>query len=50
MQTKKCPVCGSEIKDGGVQAKIDGQQVTVCCDQCAKEAKEHPADYAHSST
>ncbi len=33
MQTKNCPVCGTEIKDGGVQAKIRGQQVTVCCDQ-----------------
>jgi hypothetical protein len=46
MQTNKCPVCGSEIKNGGVQAKIAGQQVTVCCSQCAKKAQENPAQYA----
>jgi hypothetical protein len=47
MQTKKCPVCGTEIKDGGVKAKAaDGQEVTVCCEGCAKQVQEHPADYA----
>ena len=46
MQTQKCPVCGSEIKDGGVQAKLGGQQVTVCCSHCAKKAQENPAQYA----
>jgi len=46
MQNKTCPVCGKEIKDGGVQAKIGGKEVTVCCSQCAKEAQEHPAQYA----
>jgi YHS domain-containing protein len=46
MQTKKCPVCGNEIKGAGVQAKIGGKEVTVCCSQCAKEAQEHPAQYA----
>jgi ribosome-binding protein aMBF1 (putative translation factor) len=49
MATKKCPVCGSEIKDGGVQARIRGKQVTVCCEQCAKEAQEHAAQYAQAS-
>jgi TRASH domain-containing protein len=46
MQTKKCPVCGKDIKDGGVQAKLGGKDVTVCCSQCAKEAQEHPGQYA----
>jgi YHS domain-containing protein len=46
MQTKICPVCGTEIKDGGVQAKLGGKEVTVCCGQCAKKAQENPAQYA----
>lgn len=46
MQAKKCPVCGRDIKDDGVQAKLGGKEVTVCCSQCAKEAQEHPAQYA----
>jgi ribosome-binding protein aMBF1 (putative translation factor) len=46
MQAKTCPVCGKEIKGQGVQAKIGGKDVTVCCSHCAKEAQEHPAQYA----
>jgi YHS domain-containing protein len=46
MQTKKCPVCGMEIKDGGVQAKLGGREVTVCCAHCAKTAQANPVQYA----
>jgi uncharacterized protein len=32
-ETAKCPVCGWEIADGGVQAE---GSVTVCSDECAR--------------
>ena len=43
MTTKKCPVCAWEIKDGGIQVKVGGKEVTVCCADCAKKAKEGKA-------
>ena len=43
MKTKKCPVCDWEIKDGGIKVKVGGKDITVCCDECAKKAKEGPA-------
>ena len=46
MKTKKCPVCDWEIKDGGIKVKVAGKEITVCCDDCAKKAKESPAKYA----
>jgi YHS domain-containing protein len=49
MQSKNCPVCGMEIKDGGVQAKLGGKEVTVCCAQCAKKAQQNPAQYAETN-
>jgi ribosome-binding protein aMBF1 (putative translation factor) len=42
MKVRKCPVCDWEIKDAGVQVKVGGQELTVCCDDCAKKAKEAP--------
>jgi ribosome-binding protein aMBF1 (putative translation factor) len=45
MATKKCPVCDWEIKDGGIKVKVAGKEITVCCDDCAKKAKEEPAKY-----
>jgi hypothetical protein len=39
MNSKKCPVCGWEIKDGGIRVTAGSKEVTVCCDDCAKEAK-----------
>ena len=45
MQTKKCPVCDWEIKDGGIKVKVGGKDITVCCDDCAKKAKAEPAKY-----
>jgi len=46
MKAKKCPVCDWEIKDGGIKVKVAGKEITVCCDDCAKKAKEEPAKYA----
>jgi hypothetical protein len=46
MKTKKCPVCDWEITDGGINVKVGGKEVTVCCDDCAKKAKQSPAKYA----
>lgn len=46
MKTKKCPVCDWEIKDGGIKVKVAGKEIVVCCDDCAKKAKESPAKYA----
>ena len=46
MKTKKCPVCDWEIKDDGIKVKVGGKELIVCCDDCAKKAKENPAKYA----
>ena len=35
-----------EIKEGGIQVKVGGSEITVCCDDCAKKAKASPAKYA----
>jgi hypothetical protein len=45
MKAKKCPVCDWEIKDGGINLKVGGKEITVCCDDCAKKAKQDPARY-----
>jgi hypothetical protein len=49
MATKKCPVCDWEIKDAGIVVKAGDKQLTVCCDDCAKKAKDNPAQYAKSA-
>jgi ribosome-binding protein aMBF1 (putative translation factor) len=46
MKAKKCPVCDWEITDGGIKVKVGGKEITVCCDDCAKKAKQSPAKYA----
>lgn len=46
MKTMKCPVCDWEIKDQGIKVQAGGQEVTVCCDDCAKTVTEDPAKYA----
>ena len=46
MKTAKCPVCDWEIKDGGIKVKVAGKEITVCCDDCAKTAKDAPEKYA----
>ncbi len=46
MATKKCPVCDWEIKDSGVKVKVGGKEITVCCAECAKKAKEGAATEA----
>lgn len=45
MKTTKCPVCDWEMKEGGIKVKVGGKEITVCCDDCAKKAKESPAKY-----
>lgn len=46
MKTTKCPVCDWEIKDGGIKVMVRGKEITVCCDDCAKKAKDSPTKYA----
>jgi ribosome-binding protein aMBF1 (putative translation factor) len=46
MKATKCPVCDWEIKDGGIKVKVAGKQITVCCDDCAKQVKADPKKYA----
>jgi hypothetical protein len=45
MKSKKCPVCDWEIQDVGTKVRLGGTEITVCCDDCAKKAKENPAKY-----
>jgi hypothetical protein len=33
-------------KRGGIIVKVGGKEILVCCDDCAKKAKESPAQYA----
>ena len=40
MKMEKCPVCDWEIKDAGIKVKVGGKEIVVCCDDCAKKAKE----------
>lgn len=46
MNTKKCPVCDYEITEGGIKVKVGSKEIVVCCEDCAKKAKESPAKYA----
>ena len=39
MNATKCPVCDWEIKDGGIKVTVKGKEITVCCDDCAKQAQ-----------
>lgn len=45
MNTTKCPVCDWDINDGGIKVKAGGKEITVCCDDCAKDAEADPAKY-----
>jgi hypothetical protein len=40
---RKCPVCGWEIKDKGVDVKTGGKTVTVCCTECADKLRKENA-------
>jgi ribosome-binding protein aMBF1 (putative translation factor) len=40
-EAKKCPVCDWEIKDDGIKVMVGGNEITVCCDDCAKKAEEN---------
>ena len=50
MKTKKCTVCGDEIKGVGIKVKVGGEEVTVCCADCAKKVKENPTEYIGAAT
>ncbi len=46
MKSKKCPVCGWEIKNGGKTVKLKKSAVVVvCCDDCGEKAKANPDKY-----
>jgi ribosome-binding protein aMBF1 (putative translation factor) len=45
MKSKKCPVCGWEIKDSGKTVKVKGTSVAVCSDDCAEKVKANPKHY-----
>ena len=49
MKTKTCPVCDWEIKDGGIKVKVGDKEIVVCCDDCAKQAKENPTKYTRAT-
>ena len=49
MAAEKCPVCDWDMQDGGIKVKVAGKTLTVCCDECAKKAREDPAKYAGAS-
>ena len=45
MATRKCPVCDWAIGDDAKSVRVDGQTVTVCCDDCAAKVKADPRKY-----
>ena len=49
MNTSKCPVCDWDINEGGIKITVAGKEITVCCDDCVKQAQENPAKYAEAS-
>lgn len=46
MKTNTCPVCDWEIKDGGIKVKVGDREIAVCCEDCARKAKETPEKFA----
>lgn len=42
MAYAKCPVCGWDMQDGGIELTVAGRQITVYCDECAQKAKADP--------
>jgi hypothetical protein len=49
MNTKKCPVCNWEIKDGGIRVQSRGGEIVVCCDDCAKKVNENPDEFTEAA-
>ena len=41
----KCPVCGWDIVDGR-EVRVGGRTVTVCSDECVREATADPSKLA----
>jgi ribosome-binding protein aMBF1 (putative translation factor) len=46
MTNASCPVCGAAITGSGTKTTVSGKEITVCCEACAKKAKETPTKYA----
>ena len=46
MKAEKCAVCDWEITDGRTKLEVGGKEVTVCCDDCARKAREEPTKTA----
>jgi hypothetical protein len=40
MAEKTCAVCDCKLDVSGVQVKIGGRTVEVCCEDCAQKLKE----------
>ena len=45
MATKKCPVCDWAIKGDGKTVEVDGEKITVCCDDCTTKVEANPERY-----
>lgn len=45
MATTTCPVCDAEITDGGVKVQVEGNELTVCCQECAADVEANPTEY-----
>jgi ribosome-binding protein aMBF1 (putative translation factor) len=50
MKSKNCPVCGWDIKGGGINVKVGRKTIAVCCDDCAEKTKGRAAKYVGLST
>ena len=51
METKaKCPVCDWQITGEGIEVKVNGKVITVCCEECAGKVKEDPASHGVSAS
>jgi len=46
MANEKCPVCGWDMKDGGIKVRVAGKEITVCCDECVAKVKDAPGAYS----
>jgi RNase P subunit RPR2 len=41
----KCPVCDYKLEAGAKSVRLEGRNVTVCCDECAEKVRANPAKY-----
>jgi hypothetical protein len=43
MTEKTCAACDCKLESEGIQVKIGGRTVEVCCDECAEKLREASA-------